>query len=155
MGAARSRWGVEAGEPATVFGQDMGVGIEEGGAALREAVEVGGVGQGMAAEVSDPVVLIVDGDEEHVGLGVRGWGLDCGGGRGGRSGGSGVQEFDGEDRVVANLLLEDDLGLLDEVGSGGGEVAGFGGVIGKVVDLPGTGLGGMELLTDQFEVAEA
>ena len=43
------------------------MGIEEGRAAGGEGIEVRGLGQRMAAEVADPVVLVVDRDEQHVG----------------------------------------------------------------------------------------
>jgi hypothetical protein len=44
------------------------VGVEERGATRRELVEMRGLGHRMAAKVADPVVLIVDGDEEDVWL---------------------------------------------------------------------------------------
>ena len=44
------------------------VGVQERGAARREPVDVWRAGQWMAAEVADPVVLIIDGDEEHIGF---------------------------------------------------------------------------------------
>jgi hypothetical protein len=43
------------------------VGVEKGGAAAREGVEVRGLRERMAAERSDPVVQIIDEDEEDVG----------------------------------------------------------------------------------------
>ena len=45
------------------------MGVEEGGAAGGEAVEVWGLGERMSAQMPDPVVLIVDGDEHDVRLG--------------------------------------------------------------------------------------
>lgn len=45
----------------------LAVGVGEGGAAFGEAVEVGGFHLRVAAEGGDPVVEVVDGDEEDVG----------------------------------------------------------------------------------------
>lgn len=41
--------------------------IEKGGAACSELVDVGRLGHGMPPKVADPVVLVIDGDEENVG----------------------------------------------------------------------------------------
>ena len=42
------------------------MGVEEGGAAGGEAVEVWGLGERMSAQMPDPVVLIVNGEEEEL-----------------------------------------------------------------------------------------
>ena len=44
------------------------MGVEQSGAARRQAINVWGLGQRMATEGADPVVLIVDRDEDDVGL---------------------------------------------------------------------------------------
>lgn len=46
----------------------LAVGVEENGALGGELVDVGSFGIGMSAEAADPVVLIIDRDEEDVGL---------------------------------------------------------------------------------------
>ena len=52
------------------------MGIGEGGATGGQPVDVGGLGQRVASQVADPVILVVDGDEEDVGLLGR-MQLDC------------------------------------------------------------------------------
>ena len=47
----------------------MGVGKEH--ATLGQPVDVGGLGLGMTLHATDPVVQVVDGDEEGVGLGSQ------------------------------------------------------------------------------------
>ena len=55
--------------------------VEQHGAARREAVDIGRLRQRMSAESADPIVLIVDGDEDDVRLrrgGRREGGRGCG-----------------------------------------------------------------------------
>ena len=46
----------------------LAVGVQKRRPAGREAIKMGRLGHGVAAEVPDPVVLVVDGDEEDVGF---------------------------------------------------------------------------------------
>ena len=44
------------------------MGIGEGGATGGQSVDIRGLGQWVTSKVADPVILVVDGDEEDVGL---------------------------------------------------------------------------------------
>ena len=46
----------------------LAVGVGEKGAAGGELIDVGSPGIGMTVETTDPVILVIDGDEEDVGL---------------------------------------------------------------------------------------
>ena len=46
----------------------LAVGVVEKGASGRQFVDVGGFGVGVSAHATDPVVLVIDRDEENVGL---------------------------------------------------------------------------------------
>ena len=46
--------------------------IREGGAACHEAVDVGRLRLWMTAEVARPVVQVIDGNEQNIGLGFGG-----------------------------------------------------------------------------------
>lgn len=79
--------GAQAGEEAGARGvaeRGLAVGVGEERAASGEAVDVRGLDLRMAAEAADPVVLVVDGEEEDVGA------------RGGGEGSDGVREQEGE-----------------------------------------------------------
>ena len=52
------------------------MGIGEGGTASGQPVDVRGLDQWVASQVADPVILVIDGDEEDVGLLGR-MQLDC------------------------------------------------------------------------------
>ena len=61
--------------PRRIAERRLAMGVAEQGAAPREPVDVGRPRLRMTAEAADPVVQVVDGDEEDVGLapGGRGW----------------------------------------------------------------------------------
>ena len=66
--------GVGPGEEADSGGiadRCLAVSVGEGDAPLSEPIEVGRYALGVSAERADPVVEVVDGDEEHIG--VVGW----------------------------------------------------------------------------------
>jgi hypothetical protein len=86
------------------------VGVEKGGAAAGEVIKVGGLRERMAAKRCNPIVEIVDEDEEDIGPGRSP--VDGGFGResegdGGDADREQVQKIHGERRAVKELIGAD------------------------------------------------
>ena len=47
------------------------MGIGNGGAALGQSLDIGGLNHGMTAQITNPIILIVNGDHQDIGFLVR------------------------------------------------------------------------------------